>query len=345
MLNQEEISPYSKAKQILNFQFSSIQAELAQLEQIIINEFIPQAGPLTEIIKYILMNGGKRIRPSLALVIGNLSSTSQNNKLSPKHYELAQLTELIHTASLVHDDILDEAISRRGKDSIHVKWDTKISVITGDFLFAQASVKLGKLECNEIVCIYADVLANLCIGELKQAQYRFDIANLNWDNYLEKSFHKTASLFAATTKSAGLLNNQSPEIINDLYNFGKNLGLAFQIIDDLLDFISTEKDLGKPILTDLKQGILTAPVLYALNDSNESIKLNLTNLIQSRFPDGSNNLKEAEKIIKESGAFEKTFNLAKSYIQQANDNLKALPDNEYKKDLFLLGDFILARLI
>ncbi len=342
-LNQEPISSYLKAKKILNFQFSSIQAEISHFEEIIIKELIPQAGPLGEIIKSILITGGKRIRPSLALILGNLSSAEQ--KLTKKHYELAQLTELIHTASLVHDDILDEAPSRRGKESIHIKWGTKISVIAGDFLFAQASVKLGKLENNEVVCIYADVLANLCTGELKQAQYRFDVANLNWDNYLEKSFHKTASLFSAATKSAGLLNNQSPEIINELYNFGKNLGLAFQIIDDLLDFTSAEKDLGKPILGDLKQGILTAPVLFALENTSGNIKLDLINLIQNRFPDVINDLQKAKVIIEGSGAFEKTFDLAKSYIQQANDNLKNLPDNQYKQELFSLGNFILARII
>lgn len=319
--------------------FKSIQAELAQLESHLTDEIPKLSGPLCDMLRFILNSKGKRLRPALALLSGKL--TSPNKQLQPKHFKLASLTELIHSASLVHDDVIDDADSRRGQETSHLKWGGKIAVIIGDFLFAQASVKLGELENTRIVKIYADVLASLCIGEITQAQHRFDLNNLNWQNYLDKSYSKTASLFAAATQSAAILNEQNETVVNNLFEYGKNLGLAFQIIDDLIDFTSSAEELGKPAMGDLLQGILTAPVLYALEDNN--CKDNLKELIVSRFHEDASSLEKAKDLIEASGAYDKTFKLAESYAAKALNAISDFPESNVKTDLKDLVDFVLQR--
>ncbi len=318
--------------------FSSIEADLQSLETYLVNQLPGECGPLSSAVKFVMESGGKRLRPALAIVSGYLSS--KEGKINEKHFVLAQLTELIHSASLVHDDLIDEAAVRRGKETCHLKWGSKLSVIIGDFLFAQASVKLGKLGNTEVVKIYAKVLADLCTGEVAQAWQRFDLSTVNWDNYIQKSISKTASLFAAATRSAGILNNLSEEEVESLTNYGQNLGIAFQIIDDLIDFTSTEADLGKPYMGDLKGGIFTAPVLYALE--NLKFASPLKELIQKRFAE-ENDLKIAKAIIEECGALEQTHKLAENYILKAEEELKKFPDSIYKSDLLTLNKFVLVR--
>jgi all-trans-nonaprenyl-diphosphate synthase len=318
--------------------FGSVAAQLQEVERSLTQDLPAACGPLADIVRFIMLNGGKRLRPALTLLSGCLTSPSLS--LSPKHYILAQLTELIHTASLVHDDLLDEADSRRGQESCHMKWGSKVAVIMGDFLFAQASVRLGELNNTEIVKIYAKVLADLCTGEVVQAQHRFNLETLTWQAYLNKSVSKTASLFAAATMSAAILNEQPAEIVQALFLYGQNLGIAFQIVDDLLDFTSTTEALGKPALGDLAQGVFTAPVLYALEDTLVSV--GLKELIYTRFTEKETLLK-AKELISSAGVLAKTHELANTYVLKAIQCLAPFEDNPFKKDLLLLGDYVLAR--
>jgi all-trans-nonaprenyl-diphosphate synthase len=319
--------------------FKSIKDDLKKVEQNLLEKLPSESGPLAEIIKFVMSSKGKRLRPALALLCGHL--TNSGLPLASEHYTLAELTELIHTASLVHDDVLDEAASRRGEQTCHLKWGTKVSIIVGDFLFAQASVKLGELNNTEVVKIYAKVLSDLCTGEIIQAQQRFELNSINWTTYLNKSISKTASLFAAATKSAAILNKQNTEVIEQMHSYGLNLGIAFQLIDDLIDFTSTAEELGKPAMGDLSQGIFTAPTLYALE--NSQFKDDLKELIISRFVEPTS-IDKARELIEASGAFEKTKELANSYIQKAFVSLNSFPENAYKKDLIDLGKFVLSRI-
>jgi len=253
-----------------------IENELNILEVNLTNKLSEEGKLLSDIIKHIFSAGGKRLRPALCFLIAK-----GTGEIKDKHYIQAELTELIHTASLIHDDIIDSANFRRGKETISNLWNNKVSVIAGDFLFAQASVRLGEVENNEIVKIYAKVLSDLCDGEIEQFTYKFN-TTISWDYYIQKSTTKTASLFSGACKGAAIINNQSPEVIKKANDFGLNLGIAFQIVDDILDFTSSSKDLGKDVCSDLKQGLVTAPTLYALIEKNEKSN-KLKTLIESRF--------------------------------------------------------------
>ncbi len=317
--------------------FDAISKELAELKYNLTEKLPIKSKLLSEIVKYVFIAGGKRLRPALCFL-----SAKATGGVTDKHLVLAELTELIHTASLVHDDIIDSAHLRRGEETVNSLWNDKISVITGDFLFGQASVKLGELENTEIVKIYANVLSDLCDGEIEQYSSKFD-TKISWEKYLHKSTAKTASLFAAACKSAAILNNQSLEDIKLANNFGLYLGIAFQIVDDTLDFTSNSTELGKAVASDLKQGIITAPTLFALSASDDRAK-QIQVLIESRFNEREEDFKKAINLVIELEGCKKAAMMAKEYIEKANASLSFVKDRTFHTYLTSVGDYVLSRL-
>lgn len=317
--------------------FKYIDKELLLVEENLRTKLQTKNKLLQEILAYIFSAGGKRLRPAICLLVAKSCGA-----ISGKHILLAELTELIHTASLIHDDIIDSAKLRRGRETINNLWNDKISVITGDFLFAEASVRLGELENSEIVKIYAKVLSDLCNGEIEQYSSSFN-PDITWEYYLQKSTTKTASLFAAACKSSVIINKQDNKIIKQAEIYGNNLGIAFQIVDDVLDFTSNLKELGKEVGADLKQGIITAPTLFALNNPDERAK-QIRNLIEKRFNNNENDFDKAVRLIHEVGGCEKAKQLANDYIKAAKENLSFVQDSYLKNSLVKAADYILNRI-
>ena len=210
--------------------------------------------------EHLFSAGGKRLRPGIVLLISRALTIEKDLPL--KHRKLAQITEMIHTASLVHDDVVDEADTRRGVETVHSRFDPRIAVLAGDFLFAQASWHLANLDNLDVVKLLSRVIMDLAEGEIKQGLNRFD-SSQSFESYLEKSYCKTASLIANSSKAIGVLSDVDQDSLNSLYFFGRQLGLAFQVVDDILDFTGNDKQLGKPAASDLQSGYLTAPVFYA----------------------------------------------------------------------------------
>merc|ERR1712100_794537 len=198
--------------------------------------------------EHLFSAGGKRLRPGIVLLLSR--ALSAEGELSPRHRRLAEITEMIHTASLVHDDVVDEASPRRGVDTVHSRFDARVAVLAGDFLFAQASWHLANLDNLEVVKLLSRVIMDLADGEVKQGLFRFDTAQ-SFETYLEKSYCKTASLIANSARAAGVLSEQTPDRLDSLYRFGRQLGLAFQVVDDILDFTGSDQQLGKPAASDL----------------------------------------------------------------------------------------------
>ena len=188
--------------------------------------------------------GGKRIRPAIVLLISR--ATMLDKDITPRHRRLAEITEMIHTASLVHDDVVDDADLRRGVPTVHSLFGNRIAILAGDFLFAQSSWYLANLDNLDVVKLLSEVIMDLAVGEIQQGLNRFD-TSLSTETYIQKSYYKTASLIANSAKAASLLSEVSPEMANNLYNYGRNIGLAFQIVDDILDFIGSTDTLGKPV--------------------------------------------------------------------------------------------------
>jgi all-trans-nonaprenyl-diphosphate synthase len=278
---------------------------------------------------------GKRVRPAIVFLISR--ATLPNPEITPKHRRLAEITEMIHTASLVHDDIVDESELRRGIPTVHSLFSNRVAVLAGDFLFAQSSWYLANLDNLEVVKLLSQVIMDLAEGEIQQGLNRFD-TSLSIEAYLEKSYYKTASLIANSSKAAGVLSGVSEELAEDLYYYGRNIGLAFQIVDDILDFTGSTQDLGKPAASDLSSGNLTAPTLYALQEQPY-----LETLIEREFAQ-EGDLEQALNLIKESSGIQKTRELAAHHAQKAVESISKLPASESRRVLIELSDYVLSRL-
>jgi all-trans-nonaprenyl-diphosphate synthase len=279
--------------------------------------------------------GGKRIRPAIVLLISRATMLEQD--ITPRHRRLAEITEMIHTASLVHDDVVDESDVRRGVPTVHSLFGNRIAILAGDFLFAQSSWYLANLDNLDVVKLLSEVIMDLAAGEIQQGLNRFD-ANLSIETYLEKSYYKTASLIANSAKSAGILSDVSLEIVDNLYNYGKHLGLAFQIVDDILDFTGSTDTLGKPAASDLKSGNLTAPVLFALKEQPY-----LEVLIEREFSQ-EGDLEQALKLISDSQGIQKARELAAHHAKLSAENISILEPSESRQALMNMTDYVLSRL-
>ncbi len=285
--------------------------------------------------EHLFSAGGKRLRPGIVLLISR--ALSLDGELSPRHRRLAEITEMIHTASLVHDDVVDEAATRRGVQTVHSRFNHRVAVLAGDFLFAQASWHLANLNNLDVVKLLSRVIMDLADGEVKQGLYRYD-SGQSFENYLEKSYCKTASLMANSAQAAGVLSDQNDEQLQLLHRFGRQLGLAFQVVDDILDFTGSEKQLGKPAANDLASGYLTAPALYALEE-HPSLGI----LIEREFCE-DDDLDQALQFVRDSEAIPRSRILAENFASEARQAITWIPDSPCMRALLELPEFVLSRL-
>ncbi|NER80503.1 MAG: solanesyl diphosphate synthase [Leptolyngbya sp. SIO1D8] len=278
--------------------------------------------------------GGKRIRPAIVLLLAR--AISPGAAILPQHRRLAEITEMIHTASLVHDDVVDESEVRRGVPTVHSSFGNRIAVLAGDFLFAQSSWYLANLDNLMVVKLLSQVIMDLAEGEIQQGLNRFD-TGLTLKAYLDKSYYKTASLIANSSKSVGVLSSLPEHQLENLYAYGCNLGLAFQIVDDVLDFTGSIEVLGKPACSDLKSGNLTAPVLYALEE-----KPYLAGLIEREFSE-EGDFEQAIDLIHNSEGISRSRELAAQHIERAISSLQDLPASEAQQALVEIANYVLRR--
>ncbi|MEO0407192.1 MAG: solanesyl diphosphate synthase [Cyanobacteria bacterium P01_A01_bin.135] len=277
--------------------------------------------------------GGKRLRPAVVLLISRATAGAD---ITPKHRRLAEITEMIHTASLVHDDVVDEAETRRGVPTVHSSFGNRIAVLAGDFLFAQSSWYLANLDNLTVVKLLSQVIMDLAEGEIQQGLNRFD-TTLTLDQYLEKSYYKTASLIANSARAAGVLSNVSSAMEDHLYQYGRHLGLAFQIVDDILDFTASADALGKPACSDLKSGNLTAPALYALEEQPY-----LATLMDRELAEDGD-LEKAIAIVQGSEGISRAKELARSHADSAIAHLADLPHSDCRQTLIKIAEYTLSR--
>lgn len=279
--------------------------------------------------------GGKRLRPAIVLLVSRATMLDQD--LTPRHRRLAEITEMIHTASLVHDDVVDEADLRRNVPTVNNLFDNRIAVLAGDFLFAQSSWYLANLDNLQVVKLLSEVIRDFAEGEILQSINRFDV-DISLESYLEKSYYKTASLIANSAKAAGVLSDVSDETAEQLYGYGRDLGLAFQIVDDILDFTSPTEVLGKPAGSDLISGNITAPVLFAMEENP-----GLITLIDREFKK-EGDIEQALQIVNESQGIDRARDLAAYHAKLAVKQLECLKPSDALRSLFELSDYVLSRL-
>lgn len=270
---------------------------------------------------------------SLPTTSNESAYNSESSNILPSQKRLAEITELIHTASLLHDDVIDNSIARRSSPSANVSFGNKMAVLAGDFLLGRASVALARLRDAEVIELLATVIANLVEGEFMQLKNTaLDEPNPKWTEdtlsyYIQKTYLKSASLISKSCRAAALLGQNSPEVVEAAYSYGKNLGLAFQLIDDMLDYTTTSESLGKPAGADLELGLATAPLLFAWKDNQQ-----LGILVGRKFA-ADGDVQIARDLVACSDGLEQTRALAQDYADKAAYAISRFPDSEAKNGL------------
>ncbi len=317
-----------------------IKSELREIENALSAYLDAQHPFINQVSEYIIFSGGKRIRPLLTVLSAKLflDKTNDNNYLETI-YKTSILFEYLHAATLLHDDVVDEAEFRRGRKAARNLWGNQATILVGDYLYAKALRIASSLQNTKIMDVITQTTLLMSEGEVMQL-LNLDNFNLTEAEYEEVIFRKTAVLISACCEVGAILGGAKEEESSKLRDFGKYLGLAFQIVDDLLDYLSekTGKDFGK----DFKEGKITLPVIYALQSSSEKEKELLLNLLKNPEVEKKDFI-TAKNIIEKNQGFKKSKEKAKLYITLAKESLKDLPNNLYKDSLLFISDYLLER--
>jgi len=284
-------------------------------------------------LHHLLSSGGKRIRVVVTLLTGKMLGADPDKLVT-----LAAAIESLHTATLVHDDLIDGALIRRGIPTINAQWSPAATVLTGDFIFSKAAKLASDTGSVDVMRIFAETLTTIVNGEITQLFSSRWIANR--EEYYHRIYAKTASLFEASTTTAAILGNASEPVLTYVKRFGYETGMAFQIIDDILDFTSEQTTMGKPVASDLRQGLITLPVLYYLE--NHPNDMDMKNILESNFCD-ENCLGRLITSIRESGAIKSSYEEARQSVQKGLEYLEKLPESQERKALEDLARYIVDR--
>ena len=275
-------------------------------------------------VSYACESSGKRLRPALALLAGGATGD-----INSGHLDLAIVLELIHAATLVHDDIMDGAEKRRGQPTANAKWGNAITVLLGDCLFAHALKLSTSFPNGEISRRIASAASDVCSGEIIQTQRRFDL-KLGVADYFRIIELKTGSLFAAASELGAFLNEASPEVISAMKTFGLRFGTAYQVYDDCLDIAGSEDNAGKTLGTDLRKGKLTLPVLHLLHTASPAERHRYSEMILRSGDEDARGLAEAARA---SGALDFAISTAQRMLRDAQHQAAMLPRNKYSEAL------------
>ncbi len=289
-----------------------------------------------QINKYILDTPGKRLRPALVLLSAGMGSY-RGNKVVP----VAAAVEIIHTATLFHDDVVDKSDLRRGQPTVNSKWGDGISIVLGDHWYSRAFSVLSHLKTPNILEMLLEVINKICVGELEQLKRRYDLS-FTKQEYLEIVENKTASLMSFCCRAGALIGQVPSGKTESLADYGLNLGIAFQIVDDCLDFAGTEERIGKSLGSDLLEGKLTLPLIYAMTAANERDVELIKNSFRSRQIN-SNDAIQIKNIVKRYRAIDYSLRKAEEYRDISKNRLKSLKDSEYRDALNLFADYVVER--
>ncbi|ASS75221.1 heptaprenyl diphosphate synthase [Tumebacillus algifaecis] len=313
--------------------YFSLKSDLDLVERRLLDEVHTSQYNLKKASSHLLKAGGKRIRPVFVLLAGKFG-----------HYDLPKLTrvaaalELIHMASLVHDDVIDDAATRRGTPTVKAEWGDRMAMYTGDYIFARALVLLAEFSDVRIHQLLSESIVSMCEGEIEQIRDFYN-KEQTLRTYLRRIKRKTALLLSISCTLGAMVADCPPRTVRLLERYGYYAGMAFQIIDDILDLTSTPKKLGKPVGSDLSQGNLTLPVLFALQHSQDAVRLR--DLISREMTRAE--VEEAVKIVKASGGIEYARKMADRYMEKCLDALYKLPNMDARNKLEGIAHFINER--
>ena len=310
-----------------------VQDLLQQVEQVMLSQADRHHPDLGAAMEHLLSSGGKRIRPAVALLTGGMLGGDPDRLV-----KLGSAIELLHTATLVHDDLIDGALLRRGIVTLNAQWSPAATVLTGDFIFARAAKLAAETDSVPVMRLFAETLATIVNGELTQMFTSRGLASR--DDYYKRIYAKTASMFELATAAAALLSPVSESVVEEVRQFGYEIGMAFQIVDDVLDFTGEQSTVGKPVASDLRQGLITLPALYYIEtnpgDADVLWLLSGTYLSDER-------MERLVTAISSSGAIEKSLEEARKYVDCALVSLQKQPDCEERLALEGLTNYIVQR--
>jgi octaprenyl-diphosphate synthase len=306
------------------FPFELVKPEIERIETLLMAQAKAFDPSVEGYIAYVCNTSGKRIRPALAVLAGGATGG-----VTEDHRRLSIILEMVHIASLVHDDIMDGATIRREMPTAAAKWGNALSVLLGDSLFAFALELATEFEDPVICRKIARASRDVASGEILQTQRRYDF-NLSMEEYFKIIEMKTAALFASATEIGALLNGQPPAVVANMLSYGNKLGTAYQIYDDCIDLVGDEKTIGKTLGTDLAKGKLTLPMLFLLRDATEAQRSKLQRMVLKGEPMDTTIL---AGIADYAGAIEHAVENAKQLLVQAREDLICLNDSPYKEAL------------
>ena len=311
-----------------------VQDELVRVEARLSQVSEQAYGPLALALQSLLDSGGKRLRPALTILASRFGAERNEEAV----LAAAAGVEMLHTATLVHDDLIDDARMRRGNPTLNASWNLGSTVLAGDYIFAQSAAFFAETRNPRVISLFAETLKTICDGELRQI-----FSHLDWEQpekeYYSRIYSKTASLFAASTESGAALGGAPEADVDSLREYGRCLGMAFQVIDDILDFTGSEGVMGKPVGSDLRQGILTLPVFYFMQQ-RPSERARMRSLVEE---DAAEGVAEAVDMVCRSSAIVAARDQAREFIALAREAVGGLPATAPRQTLRELADFVVTR--
>ncbi|HKJ26019.1 MAG TPA: polyprenyl synthetase family protein [Anaerolineales bacterium] len=314
--------------------FDYVQEDIPLVEERMREQSNGHHPDLAMALNHLLSAGGKRIRPATCLLVGRMLNADLDRTIT-----LAAAIELLHTATLVHDDVIDGALLRRGNPTLNAQWSPGATILTGDFLFARAAKLAAETESIELMKVFSKTLAVIVNGELTQLFTSKGLVNR--DDYFNRIYAKTASLFEISAYTPVYLAGGDESLLENLRTYGYEVGMAFQIMDDILDFTSAQSKLGKPVASDLRQGLVTLPAInYVENNPDDP---DMQRILENNRGVDEVTIQRVVAAIRESGAIQAALEEAREFVNRGLAALELMPDYPQKAALEELALFVVNR--
>ncbi len=316
--------------------FFHLKDDLRQVEKALVAHLKSPVPLISVVGKHITLSGGKRFRPAVLLL-----SAEACGYTGPRRIVMSVVTEYMHTATLLHDDVVDGGIVRRGRPAANVVFGNPVSILVGDFLFARASQLMTDDGDIDVLGIYARTLVSLSEGEVLQLMKSADPA-ISESDYIRVVFHKTASLIAAASETGAVLAGADAPLRRRMFEYGKAVGIAFQLVDDILDYTGSEKALGKRPHQDLREGKITLPLIHALGAAGRTDRAKAEAILSGKSP-SERDIAFLSRLVERNGGIVFASRRAKAYVARGKRLLAGLPDTVARAGLASLSDYIVSR--
>ena len=313
--------------------FALVEERIQLVEARMRTEEIEPHPDLQAVLEYLLSSGGKRIRPVVTLLAGGMLDANDEQIL-----DLAAAVELLHTATLVHDDLIDGAMLRRGIPTLNTRWSAAATVLAGDYIFARAAARAAATEEVELMSVFSETLGTIVGGEINQLFNSRGKASR--DDYYKRIYAKTASLFRASTYCAALVSPVDETVVKQMETFGYEIGMAFQIVDDILDFTGQQATVGKPVASDLRQGLVTLPAIYYLEANPKDA--DMFAVLEGAY-NNEERMTRLVSAIRASGAIQQAMDEANQFVERGLNAINGLPGGPEYNGLCELAAYIINR--